>query len=244
MAAEWCPFGCTEHGRGWREIHPSAVARRRMLQLPRLATLIATILDAQSGATCLISEQEQQDLGGDAVQVGEAIGWRGRWFARAERPPTWWHFHFECAGASMLAARKSYALAAVCPRCGSGKNSPGGDGYERAGMSMPDVSTCAPQGVRRHEGRRGRPLDVLVEWEGADSDGDLWEESWVSVTYLSKDLRDEARELENELFGTRGAQAPSRRAAQRDEARQRQERERALMQWSSRLRDRARGALA
>ena len=98
--------------------------------------------------------------------------------------------------------------------------------------------------VRRHEGRRGRPLDVLVEWEGEDSDGDLWEESWVSVTYLSKDLRDEARKLEGELFGARGAQAPSRRAARRDEVRQRQERERERMQWSSRLRDRARGALA
>ena len=43
--------------------------------------------------------------------------------------------------------------------------------------------------VRRHEGRRGRPLDVLVEWEGEDSDGDLWEESWVSVSELTPDLR-------------------------------------------------------
>ena len=98
--------------------------------------------------------------------------------------------------------------------------------------------------VRRHEGRRGRPLDVLVEWEGEDSDGDLWEESWVSVAYLSKDLRDEARKLESELFGQRGGRAPSRRAARRDEVRQRQERERELKQWSARLRDRARGALA
>ena len=61
-----------EGARGWREIHPSAVARRRVLQLPRLATLIVTILDAQSGTTCLISEQEQQDLGGDAVQVSSS----------------------------------------------------------------------------------------------------------------------------------------------------------------------------
>ena len=96
--------------------------------------------------------------------------------------------------------------------------------------------------VRRLEGRRGRPLDVLVEWEGEDSDGDLWEESWVSVTCLSKDLREEARKLESELFGPRGTQvrAPSRR----DEVRQRQERERHAQQWSSRLRDRARGTLA
>ena len=54
--------------------------------------------------------------------------------------------------------------------------------------------------VRRHEGRRGRPLDVLVEWEGEDSDGELWEESWVNITHLSKDLREEARKLESEPF--------------------------------------------
>ena len=96
--------------------------------------------------------------------------------------------------------------------------------------------------VRRHEGRRGRPLDVLVEWEGEDSDGDLWEESWVSITVLSQDLREEARRLENELFGPRGTQALSRRAERRDDVRQRQERERSDQQWSSRLRDRARRA--
>ena len=71
--------------------------------------------------------------------------------------------------------------------------------------------------VRRLEGRRGRRLDVLVEWEGEDSDGeDLWEESWVSVTFLSKDLREEARRLEAELFGTRSAPVPSRRASRRE----------------------------
>ena len=57
------------------------------------------------------------------------------------------------------------------------------------------------------EGRRGCPLDVLVEWEGEDSDGDLWEESWVSVTHLSKDLREEARQLESEFFGSRSTAA-------------------------------------
>jgi hypothetical protein len=87
-------------------------------------------------------------------------------------------------------------------------------------------------------------LDVLVEWEGEDSDGDLWEESWVSVTYLSKDLREEARKLEGELFGPRRMPAPSRRAARREEVRRRQERERSMQQWSSRLRDRARGVEA
>ena len=99
----------------------------------------------------------------------------------------------------------------------------------------------AIRAVRRHEGRRGRPLDVLVEWEGEDSDGDLWEESWVSVTYLTADLRAEARRLEAELFGPRATQAgrTSRRANHRDDARRRQERERAAQQWRARLRDRA-----
>ena len=68
--------------------------------------------------------------------------------------------------------------------------------------------------VRRLEGRRGRPLDVLVEWEGEESRVNLtqsqrerplrnWEESsWVSVTFVSKDLREDARKLEVELFGS------------------------------------------
>ena len=94
--------------------------------------------------------------------------------------------------------------------------------------------------VRRHEGRRGRPLDVLVEWEGKDSEGDLWEESWVSVTYLTADLRVEARRLEAELFGPRATQAghTRRRANHRDDARRRQERERGAQQWRARLRSR------
>jgi len=87
--------------------------------------------------------------------------------------------------------------------------------------------------MRRHDGRRGRPLDVLVEWEGEDSDGDMWEESWVSVSYLSADLRADARRLEAELFGPRAAQAgpASRRATRRVAARQRQERERDVQPW-------------
>jgi hypothetical protein len=82
---------------------------------------------------------------------------------------------------------------------------------------------------------------MIVEWEGEDSDGDLWEESWVSVTYLTADLRAEARRLEAELFGPRATQAghTSRRANHRDDARRRQERERAAQQWRARLRDRA-----
>ena len=62
----------------------------------------------------------------------------------------------------------------------------------------------------RHEGRRGRLLDVLVEWEGENSDGDLWDRTWRSHgsaghvayrndrmfgSYLSADLRADARKL-------------------------------------------------
>jgi ribonuclease HI len=115
LAAEWCPLGCADHGR-WREIHSSAVARRRVLHLPRLANLIATTLGAQPGATCAVAQQDNLELGGDAVKAGDAIGWQGRWFALVERSPTWWHFQFECTGAPLLAARKTYALAAVAAR--------------------------------------------------------------------------------------------------------------------------------
>jgi ribonuclease HI len=115
LAAEWCPLGCTEHG-GWREIHPSAVARRRVLHLPRLAKFVATALGRQLGATCTISSHDTQELGGASVAAGDAIGWQGRWFALAERAPTWWHFQFECTGAPFVAARKTYALAAVAAR--------------------------------------------------------------------------------------------------------------------------------
>ena len=115
-------------------------------------------------------------------------------------------------------------------------------GPVRAGVEADDGGRWAVRGiraVRRHEGRRGRPLDVLVEWEGEDSDGDLWEESWVSVTELTPDLRAEARKLESDLFGPRLGPTVSRRAERRAAAAQRQERERDAQQWRARLRDRA-----
>ena len=64
--------------------------------------------------------------------------------------------------------------------------------------------------------------------------------SGVSVTYLSADLRANARKLEAE-FGPRPRPVPaaSRRAERRTSAAQRQERERNSQQWRARLRDRA-----
>ena len=129
-------------------------------------------------------------------------------------------------------------------------------GQVRADVKSDDWGRWAVRGimaVRRHEGRRGRPLDVLVEWEGEDSDGDIWEESWVSVSELTPDLRAEARQLEMDLFGPRRTRAAvtsrradgpaSRRADRRSATAQRQERERDAQQWRARLRDRARRPL-
>ena len=118
-------------------------------------------------------------------------------------------------------------------------------GPVRDGIEADDGGRWAVRGiraVRRHEGRRGRPLDVLVEWEGEDSNGRIsGKESWVSVTNLTADLRAEARRLEAELFGPRATQAgpTSRRANHREDVRRRQERERGAQQWRARLRDRA-----
>ena len=56
-------------------------------------------------------------------------------------------------------------------------NAPEGtfDSVSPWGLSSPVKKRTMEGGGRRHEGRRGRPLDVLVEWEGEDSDGgDLW----------------------------------------------------------------------
>ena len=464
LQAEWCPFGCRTLRDGWREIHASAGARRRVVINHRLAALLRTRLQgARLGEICVVSELEDSEYGGAEVRSGDAICDGEKWFSRAECAPTWWHFHFECVGDPLLAARKAYALQAVEARrrmvaSQSGKElvphsqlddlillihqglqgwvhlreqllraalgdsrelwstgvriaelrilqkyawrrwlSLGGwgalhlcnlkiarakrgralatqresmrrwakkaDGHcwqllttqeveerfeltheelrallatkqilsagewrrlginnlrvghyvrvgqgptevfygpvevtsqhtlsgsavkdvgevieieiaprwdlqrgkkrrqdvlrarrevrqrivmgpVRNGVEADDGGRWAVRGiraVRRHEGRRGRPLDVLVEWEGEDSDGDPWEESWVSVTYLTADLRAEARRLEAELFGPRATQAgpTSRRANHREDARRRQERERKAQQWRARLRDRA-----
>ena len=53
--------------------------------------------------------------------------------------------------------------------------------------------------VRRVRGR-GRGLEVRVRWSGGDATGRSWEDSWVGVTWLTHDLRREAREMEVELY--------------------------------------------
>lgn len=116
LQAEWCPFGCRTRRDGWREIHASAGARRRVVINPRLAALLRTRLGGQLGEVCAVSEQEEFEHGGAEVRSGDAIRDGERWFTRAECVPTWWHFHFECEGDPLVAVRKAYALQAVDAR--------------------------------------------------------------------------------------------------------------------------------
>lgn len=39
-----------------------------------------------------------------------------------------------------------------------------------------------------------------MRWSGRDATGQSWEDSWVGVTWLTHDLRREAREMEVELY--------------------------------------------
>ena len=98
---------------GWREIHPSAVATRDKVSCPRLAKLLLARFGSKSGEIEVVSSHEEEVLGGADIRAGSVIWAGGRWFARAECSPTWWHFHFECTGEPLLAARKTYALKAV-----------------------------------------------------------------------------------------------------------------------------------
>ena len=65
---------------------------------PRLAQALFARLGAKPGGLLVVSAQEELDLGGADIRAGDAISAGGRWFARAECVPTWWHFHFECTG--------------------------------------------------------------------------------------------------------------------------------------------------
>ena len=81
---------------------------------PRLAAFLRTRLQgARLGEVCAVSELEGSEYGGAEVRSGDVVRDGEKWFARAECAPTWWHFHFECVGDPLLAARKAYALQAV-----------------------------------------------------------------------------------------------------------------------------------
>ena len=53
-----------------------------------------------------------------------------------------------------------------------------------------------------------------MRWSGGDATGQSWEDSWVGVTWLTHDLRREAREMEVELYRTDARRRDSRRGLQ------------------------------
>ena len=88
--------------------------------------------------------------------------------------------------------------------------------------------------VERPTERRGRQLRLLIRWKRTTGD---WDDSWVDITRVSKDLRAEARRMELLKYGAQMAAAGGK-AARRLSTAQRQERERAAQQARERLRDR------
>lgn len=66
--------------------------------------------------------------------------------------------------------------------------------------------------VRRPARRRGRALEVQVRWEGD------WDDSWISVTLLTADMRKVSRSVEARKYAHVGVppQAAQRRAATRE----------------------------
>ena len=118
---------------------------------------------------------------------------------------------------------------------------------------MESARASTPQGHTSKEEWRSSakvcygPEEVVSQGLSREAAGDVEDvvqieiaPSGVSVTYLSADLRANARKLEEE-FGPRPRPVPaaSRRAERRTSAAQRQERERNSQQWRARLRDRA-----
>ena len=58
---------------------------------------------------------------------------------------------------------------------------------------------------REATGRRiGTQLDVNIRFRGTDADGNAWNDEWISVVRISKDLKDEARRIEKALYGVAG----------------------------------------
>ena len=118
IESEVCPFGCLKDERGWIELHPAAAAMRVRREGPALAAHLEQLLDAGGkDGTVALSEANEERLGATVVAYNEAVQAKsGRWFARHAHKPDWWHFHFECLGTCMVAARKQYALKAVKAR--------------------------------------------------------------------------------------------------------------------------------
>ena len=54
--------------------------------------------------------------------------------------------------------------------------------------------------VRRPARIIGTQLDVRIRFRGTDADGNAWDDKWISVARISKDLKGEARRIERALY--------------------------------------------
>ena len=84
--------------------------------------------------------------------------------------------------------------------------------------------------------RRGRPLRVLVNWEGTDDQGMPWQDSWIGISMLTADQKAEARRLERETYAS--AEVRQGREKRQKTAKQGQDDDR--QRWEVRLRSRKR----
>ena len=84
--------------------------------------------------------------------------------------------------------------------------------------------------------RRGRPLRVLVNWEGSDEHGMPWHDSWVGIAMLTADQKAEARRMERETY----APVDSQQGREKRQKTGKQGQEEAKQRWENRLRRRKR----
>ena len=92
------------------------------------------------------------------------------------------------------------------------------------------------QVVRPPTSRRGRPLRVLVNWEGSDEHGMPWHDSWVGIAMLTADQKAEARRMERETY----APVDSQQGREKRQKTGKQGQEEAKQRWENRLRRRKR----
>ena len=84
--------------------------------------------------------------------------------------------------------------------------------------------------------RRGRPLRVLVNWEGSDEHGMPWHDSWVGIAMLTADQKAEARRMERDTY----ASVDVRQGREKRQKTGKQGQEEAKQRWENRLRRRKR----
>jgi hypothetical protein len=110
------------------------------------------------------------------------------------------------------------------------------------GLEPDDAGRWAIQRILQVErpatSRRGRTLQVLVQWIGDDEDGNPWQDSWVGISMLTADQRAEARRLEKTRYAPEdlGKRARKEVVAQRRAQPQDEDKK----QWEVRLRNRKR----